>query len=340
MLKIRYVMMNIPWFCPLKASSVGITFLALNHIIKYLLTNYPTGRRADVHSKQNARGLRKQLGKGPGARGGIHELDGLKARDKGMIGGGARAGGGGGGGAERPPAADVHVEHIDPTATVTPADSPSLKKANCAPGVSDSAAGSNIVSPLHARPCGNGDSTTPPADGALKAVEPYDSGSVSMQRRRSRRIDRGESVVSQIQTFIEHNTNMPWRIGGNMYESLRDGWQLCLLSNALRPNAIRRVHNSIQPARQVQNIANFLIASRRMGVARVLLFDVDDLYANRNMTRVARTLLALRALASDPDFTRERASALANSSLLISAVTAAQAKTESSPSAAPTGPWS
>lgn len=295
-----------------------------------------------MHSKLNARGLRKQLGKGPGARGGIHELDGLKARDKGMIGGGTRAGGGGGGGAERPPAADVHVEHMDPTATVTPADSPSLKKANCAQGGSDSAAGSNVVSPLHARPCGNGngDGATPSADARAKAVELCDGVSSSTKRRRSRRMDRGESVVSQIQAFIEHNTNMPWRISGDMYESLRDGWQLCLLANALRPNAIRRVHNSIQPARQVQNIANFLIASRRMGVARALLFEVDDLYANRNMTRVARTLLALRALASDPDFTRERASALANSSLLISAVTAAQAKTESSPSAAPTGPWS
>ena len=310
-----------------------------------------TGKRTDAHSRSNARGLRKQLGKGPGARGGLPNLGVFKSAG-GICGGSGPIGLGG----KPPPAAEVLVEHMDPTATVTPADSPSFKKVNRAQAGSDSAAGSELVSPLHSRPCcapSPGDAAEGTAArtsviteegrrslrrdrSALESV-----GGSTAYRRRSRRVeDKGESVVSQIQSFVEHNTGIPWRIRGDMYESLRDGWQLALLANALRPNAIRRIHNSIQPSRQVQNIANFLIASRRMGVARALLFDVDDLYANRSMTKVARTLLALRVLASDPDFSRERASALTGTSLLVSAVAAAQTRSETSSSVTRAGRWS
>ena len=124
-----------------------------------------------------------------------------------------------------------------------------------------------------------------------------------------------------------------------MHESLRDGWQLALLANALRPGAVRCVHNSIQPVKHIQNIAGFLIACRRMGVARALLFDIEDLYEKRSNTRVARTLLALRALAADPDFALARPSSLMGTSLLVNAAAAA-AKTglaSGPPSAASAG---
>lgn len=159
------------------------------------------------------------------------------------------------------------------------------------------------------------------------------SGSVSGSRRRGRshahneEEDRGEGVVSQIQRFVEQHTHQPWRISGDLHESLCDGWQLALLANALRPGAVRRVHNSIQPAKQVQNIASFLIACRRMGVARALLFDIEDLYEKKSKTRVARTLLALRALAADPDFASARPSSLMGASLLGAALATAAPST-------------
>lgn len=158
------------------------------------------------------------------------------------------------------------------------------------------------------------------------------SGPADSQRRRRaahrqhEEEDGGEGVASQIQRFVELHTQQPWRVGGDMHESLRDGWQLALLANTLRPGAVRRVHNSIQPAKQVQNIASFLIACRRMGVARVLLFDIEDLYENKSQTRVARTLLALRVLAADPDFARARPSSLMGTSLLVTAAALAKEK--------------
>lgn len=140
--------------------------------------------------------------------------------------------------------------------------------------------------------------------------------------------DDWADVVSQVQAFVESNTGMPWRVKADMYESLRDGWQLGLLANALRPGLVRRVHNSIMPGKHIHNICNFLTACRRMGVATHLIFDVHDLYAQRDLLKVSRTLLALRALAAGPDFCRMghvSLSAKGEGTLLVSAAAKAAA---------------
>lgn len=338
------------------------------------------GKRSEALSVVNARGLRKRLGKGAGAKGGIHTLNAHKgvAGELIVIPG------------------DVPIEHPDPTATMTPAESPSAKRTSRRRDASDSAAGSGGLNPpvspraMAEGLCGallpavimeeeagitsavvrveregrrgarvveevsggrrnlaglfaSAGAAAPREDGAggggakeTRILRRGVSGAsgVGSSRRRGRahaqqkqqeEEDRGEGVVSQIQRFVEQHTRQPWRISGDLHESLRDGWQLVLLANALRPGAVRRVNNSIQPAKQVQNIANFLIACRRMGVARALLFDIEDLYENKSKTRVARTLLALRALAADPDFASARPSSLMGTSLLVTAAALAQA---------------
>ncbi|CAM9553569.1 unnamed protein product [Ectocarpus sp. 4 AP-2014] len=358
------------------------------------------GKKSEALSIVNARGLRKRLGKGPGARGGIHTLTAHK-----------------GGAGEYVGSGDVPIEQPDPTATMTPAESPSGKRASRRREASDSAGGSGVVaagtpaSPRAiaeglsggvlpavileeeapagmtsavvrverqgrrgakaAEEAGGGGSgrqnlaglfadaalAADPREGggrggaaALRRTASGASGVSGNQQRRSRGAHRqrhhqqrkdedGEGVVSQVQRFVELHTRQPWRVGGDMHESLRDGWQLALLANALRPGAVRCVHNSIQPVKHIQNIAGFLIACRRMGVARALLFDIEDLYEKRSNTRVARTLLALRALAADPDFALARPSSLMGTSLLVNAAAAA-AKTglaSGPPSAASAG---
>lgn len=350
----------------------------------------------------NARGLRKRLGKGPGARGGIHALAGLK------------------GVSEKASPADVLLlaEHADPTATITPAESPIGKRLSRRREASGSLTGSGAgaaaaaptpvpFSPPHAAAARLADSSGAIARGAVgaagsgahpRAILEEGATNVSDPRRRGRGGAGAENVVSgrnvagggaaneafvaarrearvprslprsfgssgglpggagglrggavcgeeadsnavvfQVQRFVELNTRMPWRVAGDMHESLRDGWQLALLANALRPGAVRRVHNSIQPSKHVQNLASFLIACRRMGVSRALLFDIEDLYANRSQTKVARTLLALRALAADPDFAHGRPSTYMGTSLLVSAAAAAAA-VETKPSSPPPPP--
>lgn len=346
----------------------------------------PPGKRSEACSRVNARGLRKRLGKGPGARGGIHALAGLKGVN------------------EKAPPADILLlaEHGDPTATITPAESPIGKRLPRRRDASGSLTGSGAgagaaapaavpFSPPHAAAARLADSAGAMARGAVGAAgswgppraileeggattnalnlrrrgrgggsggaEKFVSGrgggvaneALVAARREARvprslprsfdsnggggmravvasgEVDDSNAVVFQVQRFVELNSRMPWRVSGDMYESLRDGWQLGLLANALRPGAVRRVHNSIQPAKHVQNLASFLIACRRMGVSRALLFDIEDLYANRSQTKVARTLLALRALAADPDFGRGRPSSCMGTSLLVSAAAAAAA---------------
>ncbi|CAM9282572.1 unnamed protein product [Hapterophycus canaliculatus] len=349
--------------------------------------SFLAGKKSEALSIVNARGLRKRLGKGPGARGGIHTLTA------------AHKGGGAGEHVKHVSSGDIPIEHPDPTATMTPAESPSAKRAPRRRDASDSAAGSGggpgAFAPTSPRAVAEGlrgallpsvileeeagmtsavvrveregsrgarvvvegaeagggqrnlsglfaeaaEAATPRRGGGpgARVLRRGASGSQSRsgaaarvsrpqhQQHHEAEDDGGEDVVSQIQRFIELHTRQPWRINGNMYESLRDGWQLALLANALRPGAVRRVHNSIQPAKQVQNIAHFLIACRRMGVARVLLFDIEDLYENKSETKVARTLLALRALAADPDFARARPSSLMGTSLLVTAAASAAA---------------
>ena len=354
----------------------------------------------------NARGLRKRLGKGPGARGGIHALAGLKGVN------------------EKASPADVLLlaEHADPTATITPAESPIGKRLSRRREASGSLTGSGAgaavppapvpLSPPHAAAARLADSSGAIGRGAVgaagsgappRAILEEGATNVSNPRRRGRGGAGAENVVSgrnvagggaanealvaarrearvprslprsfgssgglpggasglrggvvgaeeadsnavvfQVQRFVELNTRMPWRIAGDMHESLRDGWQLALLANALRPGAVRRVHNSIQPSKHVQNLASFLIACRRMGVSRALLFDIEDLYANRSQTKVARTLLALRALAADPDFAHGRPSTCMGTSLLVSAAAAAAAagtKPSSPPPSTSSGVW-
>lgn len=137
----------------------------------------------------------------------------------------------------------------------------------------------------------------------------------------------GQDTVREVQSFMESRTRIAWRVDGDLYESLRDGWQLVLLANSFRPGAIRRVHNSIMPAKHVQNIGNFLTACRRMGVPRHLIFEVPDLYAKRDLARVAKTVLSLRSLSSDAGFARamRKASSSMESSLMNSAVMKAAA---------------
>ena len=347
------------------------------------------GKKSEALAVVNAQGLRRRLGKNPGARGGIHTLT---ANNK-------------GGEGESPAGDNLPIDHPDPTVTMTPAES--AARTSRRRGASDSAAGSGNqrkvpVSPramaeglrgalpaviLEEESCGAGAGGGGKASAAVVRVEREEGGlrgaraqeetggerrnlaglfdgaaapgetkggagggggvgrvphvlrrgvsgasAVSGSHRRGRphtqhgegeeEEDRGEGPVSQIQRFVETHTRQPWRISGDLHESLRDGWQLALLANALRPGAVRRVHNSIQPAKQVQNIASFLIACRRMGVARALLFDIEDLYERKSNTRVLRTLLALRALAADPDFARARPSSLMGNYITLAAARA------------------
>lgn len=75
----------------------------------------------------------------------------------------------------------------------------------------------------------------------------------------------------EAQEWIENVTNEPFAL--DFEEELRDGRRLCILINAIKPGAVRKVNDSRMPFKQMENISNFLRACRSVGVAEHSLFE-------------------------------------------------------------------
>lgn len=94
----------------------------------------------------------------------------------------------------------------------------------------------------------------------------------------------------EAQEWIEAVTGEPF--SQEFGEELRDGRRLCLLINAIRPGAVRRVNSSSMPFKQMENISNFLKACRSVGVAEYSLFETVDLFEGKDLGLVVRCLVS------------------------------------------------
>merc|ERR1740121_2291794 len=75
-----------------------------------------------------------------------------------------------------------------------------------------------------------------------------------------------------------------------MAEWLKDGLVLCCLANCCKPGSARRVSNRSSPRLQKDNIKKFLALAEDWGVEADKIFDVDDLYEEKNLPLVLETL--------------------------------------------------
>ena len=80
---------------------------------------------------------------------------------------------------------------------------------------------------------------------------------------------------------------------GSFADSLKDGQMLCILINNLKPGTIRKVETSKMPFKQMENISNFLKASRTMGVAEHDCFETVDLFEQKDLGVVVMCLHSL-----------------------------------------------
>jgi hypothetical protein len=80
---------------------------------------------------------------------------------------------------------------------------------------------------------------------------------------------------------------------GSFAAWLKDGTVLCTLVNALRPGSVRKINQSTMPFKQMENIKNFLEASRALGVQPYDCFETVDLYEEKDLVLVAQTVHAL-----------------------------------------------
>lgn len=95
----------------------------------------------------------------------------------------------------------------------------------------------------------------------------------------------------EAQEWIEAVTGEPF--ADEFGEELRNGKRLCVLINAIKPGAVRKVNDSRMPFKQMENVSNFLKACRAVGVAEYSLFETVDLFEGKDLGLVVRCLVSL-----------------------------------------------
>ncbi|XP_043847436.1 calponin-3-like [Dromiciops gliroides] len=105
-----------------------------------------------------------------------------------------------------------------------------------------------------------------------------------------------------LRNWIEEVTGLS--IGTNFQWGLKNGIILCELINKLQPNSVKIVNVSLLNWPQLENIRNFIKAIQAYGMKPRDIFEANDLFENKNMTRVRYTLVALAGLAKTKGFHR------------------------------------
>ncbi|KAF9434327.1 hypothetical protein BGZ76_008200 [Entomortierella beljakovae] len=94
------------------------------------------------------------------------------------------------------------------------------------------------------------------------------------------------------QSFIERTVGSPLP-SNDLHEALKDGIILCNLVNKLRPATVLQISKRNPAFFKMENIENFLIAARQLGVQSSDLFQTVDLFEAKDMTQVISTILTL-----------------------------------------------
>lgn len=108
-----------------------------------------------------------------------------------------------------------------------------------------------------------------------------------LAQKREANYDYG--AEKEAQEWIEAVTGE--RFSEDFGEELRNGRRLCLLINAIKPGAVRKVNDSRMPFKQMENISNFLKACRAVGVAEHSLFETVDLFEGKDLGLVVRCVV-------------------------------------------------
>jgi len=83
---------------------------------------------------------------------------------------------------------------------------------------------------------------------------------------------------------------------------LKDGILLCKLINQLCPGAVRKINTMSAPFKQRENIELFLKGCETYGLKPQDLFQVNDLFENKNLYMVVDCLCALGGMAQKNGF--------------------------------------
>jgi len=79
-------------------------------------------------------------------------------------------------------------------------------------------------------------------------------------------------------------------------KSLKNGVLLCKLANAIRPGIVPKIQTASAPFVQMENINAFLQAEKILGIPTMDLFMTVDLFEEKNIGQVLRSLATLKRI--------------------------------------------
>jgi len=123
---------------------------------------------------------------------------------------------------------------------------------------------------------------------------PIDAGTDGMaahiEARKEAKMDAGR--MGHVRTWLEALLGETFA-EESLQEALKNGERLCKALNLVYPATIPKISSSAVVFSQRENISNYVKGCGRLGFNKSNLFEVADLYDNKNMTKVVENLFEL-----------------------------------------------
>jgi len=94
---------------------------------------------------------------------------------------------------------------------------------------------------------------------------------------------------------VETCDSLPDRIekASDVHKVLKNGVVLCKLINIIKPGSVKKINQSTQAFKEMENTNMFLRACDALGCAKLDLFQTVDLYESNNIAQVINGIIAL-----------------------------------------------
>ncbi|XP_021371748.1 leucine-rich repeat and calponin homology domain-containing protein 3-like isoform X3 [Mizuhopecten yessoensis] len=143
------------------------------------------------------------------------------------------------------------------------------------------------------------------SNSTMKVIDSYKDSDPNFTIRRQMDQQREEvETMESLRRTIE--TKLKVTLPENIQDVLRDGVLLCQLANSIRPRSVTSIHvpspavPKLTLAKCRKNVENFLEACRKIGVNRDQICAAQDILEEKGISRVAVTISALVAIATNP----------------------------------------
>merc|ERR1712214_214106 len=109
--------------------------------------------------------------------------------------------------------------------------------------------------------------------------------------------ERAKECIDWIEEVIGSKLEMEVKDQVDFGTVLKDGAVLCQLINAISPGSVKKINTLKAPFKQRENIEMYLKACTAYGLKEQDLFQVNDLYENKNLYMVVDNLFSLGGMA-------------------------------------------